>query len=182
MEHREASASLMKRARRVYEIARWQTAILQAWPVPVAAWLAMRLGATSHHVLALAIPLAAAAIAMVWQGGTLGRAVAPGLAAGIAPLILPGLAMDCAMACSASCVMWCTFSCFGGGLVAGGLVGFRAARYGAGWWRFGLAAAAVAAATGAMGCFVGGATGVVGMLAGVALGAAPVIALVPRRI
>ena len=66
-------------------------------------------------------------------------------------------------------------------MIAGALVGFRAARAGEGGLRFGLAAVAVAATTGAMGCFVGGALGVAGMLAGLAIGAVPVFALVPRR-
>jgi len=182
MERRESAASLVKRARTVYELARLRRGIVHAWPVPVAAWLAMRLGASEGHVMVLAVPLAVAAIALVWKGGAVGRGVAPGLAAGIAPLILPGLAMDCAEACSASCETWCSISCFAGGLVAGGVVGFRAARFGEGWWRFGIAAAAIAATTGAMGCLIGGAIGVVGMLAGFALGAVPLIALVPRKI
>ena len=182
MERPDAVASLARRARYAYEIARLRRGILCAWPVPVAAWLATRLGASEGHAMALAVPLAAAAIGFVWKGGAVGRAVAPGLAAGIAPLILPGLAMDCAEACSASCATWCSISCVAGGTVAGGLVGFRAARFGDGWWRFGVAAAAIAAATGAMGCFVGGAIGVVGMLAGFALGVVPVFALVPRKI
>ena len=111
----------------------------------------------------------------------MGRGVAPGLAAGPVPLILPGLAMDCDTACSASCATWCAVSCVVGGIIAGALVGFRAARFSDGGWRFGLTAAAIAATTGAMGCFVGGAIGVVGMFAGLAVGVVPVFALVPRR-
>jgi hypothetical protein len=174
-------ASLARRARFAYEAARLRSAIVRTWPVPVAALLAVRLGASDNHVLALAIPLAIAAIALVWKGGVTGRAVGPGLAAGIAPLILPGLAMDCALACSASCELWCRVSCVTGGVVAGGVVGFLAARLDDGGWRFGATAAAIAATTGAMGCFMGGATGVVGMLSGLALGAVPVFVLAPRR-
>lgn len=180
MEHREL-ASLAKRARFTYEAARLRHAILWAWPVPVAALLAVRLGTSHAHVWALAIPLAVVAIAFVWKGGVAGRAVAPGLAAGIAPLILPGLAMDCAVACSASCEVWCRVSCVGGGVVAGAIVGFFAARWSDGGWLFGATAAVIAATTGAMGCFMAGATGVVGMLLGLAIGAVPVFALVPRR-
>lgn len=174
-------ALLMRRARFAYEAARLRRAIVRAWPVPVAALLAVRLGASNDHVLALAVPLAIAAIALVWKGGITGRAVAPGLAAGIAPLILPGLATDCALACSASCELWCRVSCVSGGVLAGGFVGFLAARLSDGGWRFGATAAAIAATTGAMGCFMGGATGVTGMLFGLAVGAVPVYALVPRR-
>jgi len=182
MERPELAVTVAKRARQAYELARLRHAILSAWPVPLAGWLAHRLGASEQHVLALAVPLAVAAVAMMWRGGAVGRAVPPGLAAGIAPLILPGLAMNCASACSASCATWCATSCVAGGIVAGGIVGFRTARFGDGWWRFGIAAAAIAATTGAMGCFVGGAVGVVGMLAGFAFGAVPVLALVPRKI
>jgi hypothetical protein len=170
-----------RRARFVYEAARLRRALFRAWPVPVAAWLAVRLGATEPHVIALAVPLAIATIALVWKGGVAGRAVAPGLAAGTAPLILPGLAMDCAAACSASCATWCSVSCVGGGILAGAVVGFRAARFADGGWTFAAVAAAIAATTGAMGCFVGGALGVVGMLMGLAIGAIPVLVLVPRR-
>jgi hypothetical protein len=173
--------ALERRARSVYEAARWRRALLRAWPVPVAAWLAVRLGATETHVIALAVPLAIATIAWVWRGGSAGRAVAPGLAAGTAPLILPGLAMDCAAACSASCVTWCSVSCVAGGILAGAVVGFRAARFADGGWTFGAVAAAVAATTGAMGCFVGGMLGVMGMLMGFAIGAIPLLVLVPRR-
>jgi hypothetical protein len=181
MERLEGFDALARRARYAYETARLRSAILRAWPIPVAAWLAVRLGASQAHVLALAVPLLVAAIALAWKGGVEGRAVAPGLAAGIAPLILPGLVMDCATACSASCAVWCATSCVAGGIVAGNLVGFRAARAGDAGWRFGVAAAAIAATTGAMGCALGGVTGIVGMFAGLAIGAVPVFALVPRR-
>jgi len=181
MERPEAVVTLAGRARRAYEMARLRSALVRTWPVPVAAWLAIRLGATPSHVMALAAPLAIAAIVMMWKGGSIGRAVGPGFAAGIAPLVLPGLMMDCATACSANCATWCSTSCVVGGIVAGSLVGLRAARVRGGGVAFGLSAAAVAAATGAMGCFVGGAVGVLGMLAGLAIGAVPVFTLVPRR-
>jgi len=60
-------------------------------------------------------------------------------------------------------------------------VGYRAARVGENGWLYGLTAAAIAAATGAMGCVLGGALGVTGMLGGMALGAVPLLALVPKR-
>jgi len=170
MERPDNVAAFAKRARFTYESARLRSAIVRAWPVPVAACLAVRLGAAQPHVLALAVPLAVAAIVLVWRGGAAGRAVAPGLSAGIAPLILPGLAMDCATACSASCMTWCATSCVAGGFIAGGLVGFSTARFSHGGWRFGITAAAIAATL-----------GVAGMLAGLAVGAVPVFALVPRR-
>ncbi len=180
MERRDDRA-LARRARFAYEASRLRRAILRAWPIPVAAWLAVRLGATQLHALSLAIPLAIAAIALVWKGGAAGRAVAPGLAAGTAPLILPGLAMSCATACSASCVTWCAFSCVGAGILAGAVIGFRTARSAGGDWTFAVAAAAIAATTGAMGCFVGGISGVIGMVIGLAAGVIPVLVLVPRR-
>jgi hypothetical protein len=147
----------------------------------LAAFLAVRLGSTWAHVVALAVPLAVVAILFVWKGGTAGRAVAPGLAAGTAPLVLPGLAMDCAVACVASCEIWCNVSCVGAGILAGAFVGYRAARVGDGGLLFAAAAATIAATTGAMGCLVGGVVGVMGMLTGLAIGAIPVLALVPRR-
>lgn len=181
MERPDPIARLASRARFAYEMARLRRAILRAWPIPVAAFLAVRLGSSATHVITLAVPLAVAAIALVWRGGVAGRAVAPGLAAGTAPLILPGLAMDCAVACSANCETWCATSCVVGGILAGAWVGFRSARFNDGGWQFGAIAASIAAVTGAMGCFIGGATGVAGMLTGLAIGAVPVFAIVPRR-
>lgn len=181
MEPRDGLAALAERARFTYEAARLRRAIVRAWPIPVAALLAVRLGSTEADVLALAVPLALAAILFVWKGGVPGRAVAPGLAAGTAPLVLPGLAMDCAVACAASCETWCTSSCIVAGILAGAFVGYRAARVGDGGVLFAAVAATIAATTGAMGCLVGGMVGVMGMLTGLAIGALPVLALVPRR-
>jgi hypothetical protein len=173
---------LKSRARRVYETARLQRAIVRAWPVPVAAFLGMRLGAENGHVLALASPLLLASIALVWVGRAYGRAVAPGLAAGIAPLVLPGLMMDCAEACAAPCQVWCQWSCMAGGILAGLVVGYRSARFEARSVSFSLVAAAIALTTGAIGCLLGGAPGVTGMLFGFALGAVPALVLVPKRV
>jgi hypothetical protein len=180
MGHRDGLAALAERARFAYEVGRLRRAIVRAWPIPLAALLAVRLGSTAAHVFALAVPLSVAAILLVWKGGVAGRAVAPGLAAGTAPLVLPGFAMDCAVACMASCQTWSTVSCVGAGVLAGAFVGYRAARVGDGGAAFTAVAAAIAATTGAMGCLVGGAVGVMGMLAGLAIGAIPVLALVPR--
>ena len=174
-------ASLARRARFVYENARLRSAIVRAWPILIAGALAIRLGTPASHVVTLTTVLSFAAIGLMWRGGVPGRAVEPGMLAGAAPLVLPGLAMDCATACSASCLTWCATSCVAGGLIAGGLIGALAAKRREGGWVFGLTAAAIAAATGAMGCSMAGATGVVGMLAGLAAGAVPVAAFAPRR-
>ena len=173
--------ALRAKARRAYEAGRLRRGLVRALPIPLAAWLAMRLGSTPEHVLAVALPLAVAVVLLHWRGGPAGRAVVPGLSVGTAPLLLPGLAMDCAEACSASCALWCRVSCVGGGLLAGALVGLYASRLGSDRIPFALSAAVVATATGAMGCLVGGAVGVAGMLAGFALAAVPVMVLVPRR-
>ena len=181
MERPDGLAALAARARFAYEWGRLRRAIVRAWPIPVAALLAIRLGSTEAHVLALVVPLAGAAILFVWKGGVAGRAVAPGLAAGAAPLVLPGIAMDCAVACAASCQTWCTTSCVVAGILAGAFVGYRAARVGDGGVLFAAVAATIAATTGAMGCLVGGVLGVTGMLTGLAIGAFPVLVLIPRR-
>jgi hypothetical protein len=180
MEHRDDLA-LARRARLAYESARLRRAIVRAWPVPIAAWLAVRLGTSPSHAAVLAVALGVAAIVLVWRGGVSGRAVAPGLAAGTAPLVAPGLAMNCAVACSASCQTWCATSCVVAGILAGSLIGYRASREGHGGWQFAATAVAIAATTGAMGCAMAGAMGVTGMLIGLAAGTVPVFALVPRR-
>jgi hypothetical protein len=180
MEH-EMPARLEKRARRAYEIGRAERGIVRTWPVPIAAFLATRLGAPEIQTAALAIALFVVCAGFSWKGGPLGRGVFPGLFAGIAPLILPGLAMDCATACSASCALWCSVSCVAGGMVAGAFVGVSAARFGQGRLRFLAAASGIAAMTGGMGCLLGGMIGVAGMILGFALGAAPALVLATRR-
>lgn len=181
MEHPDARALVLRRARFVYESARLRSAVVRAWPILLAAALAIRLGSSAERVITLAIVLAVAAIALMWRGRVPGRAVEPGMLAGVAPLVLPGIAMGCASACSASCATWCATSCVAGGLIAGGVIGTLAAKRSDGGWLFGLTAAAIAAATGAMGCSIAGATGVAGMLAGLGAGAVPLAVFSPRR-
>jgi len=168
---------LRRRARRAYESARLGRALVEAWPVPLAALLGLRLGGSGTHVLALAAPLLGASVLLLWVGRDYGRGVWPGLAAGIAPLVLPGLMLDCSGGCSPGAQLWCQSSCVIGGVVAGIVVGWRAARLTTGSVRFGLVAAVVALSTGAMGCLLGGVLGVAGMVVGFALGAVPAIVL-----
>jgi hypothetical protein len=68
-----------------------------------------------------------------------------------------------------------------GGVLAGIVVGWRAARLTTGSVRFGLVAAAVALSTGAIGCLLGGVLGVAGMVVGFALGAVPAIVFASSR-
>ena len=173
---------LRARARRVYETARFRGAVLGAWPVPVAALLGLRLGCSHAHVLPLATPLLFASIALLWIGRDYGRGVLPGMLAGLAPLVLPGLTMSCTDGCSPEAMLWCRASCVTGGLLAGAIVGWRAAQFGHGSVRFAMVAAGVAMTTGAIGCLMGGAVGVAGMVLGFALGAVPALLLVPRRV
>ena len=172
---------LRRRARRTYEAARFRQAVLGAWPVPVAALLGLRLGGSSTHVLALAAPLLAACVALLWVGRDYGRGVWPGLTAGIAPLVLPGFMLDCSGGCSPAAQLWCQSSCIVGGVLAGSVVGRRAARLTTGSLRFGAVAAAIALLTGAMGCLLGGVVGVAGMVVGFALGAVPAVVLASSR-
>ena len=185
MGQRDLSGAVAARARGAYERGRLRDAIVAAWPVLLAILIALRLGHSIAWIAAIGTALLVAVVALRWRGREIGRGVGPGLMAGIAPLIIPALTVNTLNTCSAvscadNCALWCRLSCVGAGIVAGALVGFRAANVGPGWLRFLVSAIAVAAATGAMGCLLGGSVGVAGMLLGFAAGAIPVVALLPR--
>jgi hypothetical protein len=181
MERREVPAGLAGRARAAYEGARLRAALVRVWPVPVLAAVALFLCGARPAIGICAAALAVAVVGSRWRGGPLGRGVSPGLAAGAVPLLLPSLAIETATACSASCSLWCAWSCVVGGVLAGGVVGWRAAGFGEGRAGFLLSSAFVAGLTGAMGCFLAGAVGVSGMALGFLVAIAPIVLLAPQR-
>jgi hypothetical protein len=175
---------LFTKARSAYELGRARHALLGAWPVPLAVLAALRWNSSFAWLVTLGTLLLVTVVVLRWRGQELGRAVTPGLIAGIAPLLIPALTFHCVGGCVDCCapsgISWCQASCLGAGVLAGAFVGFRAAQFGAGRPRFLLAALAVTAATGTLGCLLGGALGVAGMVAGIAAGTLPVLLLFPR--
>jgi hypothetical protein len=100
MEPLDTLDTLARRARVAYERARLRHALLDAWPVPLAAVLASRLGSSASWVATLALLLFVAAVALRWRGRELGRGVPFGLLAGIAPLLAPAITLQCVQGCS----------------------------------------------------------------------------------
>lgn len=165
-------ARLRRRARLAYELARLGRATLRAWPiVPLTAIATLTCGAEPRTTVLLGALLAAATIALRSAGGALGRAVFPGLLAGLLPLgcalAAPTVAMLLADSCTAACRLL-TGVCVAGGLGAGVLLAFLAGRQ-----TSLVAAVAVAALTGSLGCTVLGGAALAGVAAGLCAGALP---------
>jgi hypothetical protein len=167
---------LEARARRAYEWGRWRKGFATAlWAVPAMALASF--GCTPHVAYLLAPLVVLSAAAMVWRGGALSRAVVPGLLAGTVPVLVP-VVVRCGSLENAPQI--CLLLSLGGGLVSGLLVSAVEARLRAPRMEI-VAAAALAALTGMMGCAMFGLGGLAGLTAGLALGAAPGYLAVPRR-
>jgi hypothetical protein len=160
------------RARVAYELGMLRRALWVAPVVLLAAAIALLLGDPPRATL-LVLPLA---VALKYRGGTLSRAVLPGLVAGFAALLLPLTIRQCAFPyCMSLCLPACTL----GGAISGVAIGLRARRE-ENSLHFVVAAVVMAGLLGAMGCSLGGAFGIAGMAAGLLLGGAPAL-LVTRR-
>jgi hypothetical protein len=166
--------ALADRARRAYERGRLQAALWRAAPLlPLLAWT---VSGCRYPALAAGCGAAVVAltVAFAWRGGTWGRAIVPGLAAGVAPLTLPLLVRSAGDVCMGSmCCSLCAVSCVAGGLLAGVLVGRRAAALSEGRGVFLVAAGSLAILAGAPSCALAGSIGLAGLLAGFAVGTAP---------
>jgi hypothetical protein len=166
---------LKLRARRAYELGRLRWSLRFAPGVIAAAAAAVAAGRPAPVSCAFAAVLLPLVVALAYAGGSVGRAVIPGLESGAAALAMPLLVGTLGRACfGPACMFLCLPACVVGGALAGAFIARRAAREerepG-----FVLAALAVAGLTGAMGCTMAGLAGVGGMLAGVVLGGAPVL-------
>ena len=177
------SAELAARARRAYEAGRLRWAARIAWVVlalVVASFVAV---GASPISAATGLLLLVTTIALRWRGQTWGAAVRTGLTAGLIPYTLLltfkcSAPLYCALGgCMSHCVGFCGF----GGLAAGILLAMRAREHEDELVPFLVAATAVAALTGLLGCFVGGMTGVVWMLVGELAATLPAFALQLRR-
>jgi hypothetical protein len=171
-----SETALLARARRAYERGRlraalWRAALL----VPVVAW-----SWTWCPYPALAVACGTALVALTvafrWRGQVWARGIWPGLAAGLPPLVLPFLMREASQVCVGEvCCSLCLIGCVGGGLVAGALVGRRAASLGEGRAAFLAAAGTLALLAGAPACAFAGVIGLAGLLIGFAGGTAPLL-------
>lgn len=171
-----SEAALLARTRRAYERGRLRAALWRALPVvPIVAW-----SWTWCPYPALAVvcgtALVALTVAFRWRGQVWARGVWPGLAAGLPPLVLPFLMREASQVCVGEmCCSLCLIGCVGGGLVAGALVGRRAASLGEGRGAFLAAAGTLALLAGAPACAFAGVIGLAGLLIGFVGGTAPVL-------
>ena len=157
-------AVLRGRARRAYELGRFQHGLEAAWlAVPM---VALGLVVTTRPLLSLVAgcALCALAVGLRWRGGAVGRAVMPALIAGLPPLVLP-LCMRMGGHCCVGGMCWsfCMVGCITGGAAAGVMVGLASAAEREQRGAFLLAATAVAGSAGVLGCALAGSSGMAGM-------------------
>ncbi|HJZ89046.1 MAG TPA: hypothetical protein VKN99_27935 [Polyangia bacterium] len=166
--------TLMAAARRAYEWGRLRAALRAAWlVVPM---VAISVAWARHPVASLAAGVALLGLVVVlgWRGGAAGRAVGPGLVAGLAPLTLPLAVRTTGHLCSSTlCMQLCLPACVVGGLISGALLARAAARLERGRPGFMVAAGAIAALAGSLGCALLGLSGVAGMAAGLMVASTP---------
>jgi hypothetical protein len=168
--------SFQRRARLGYELARLLAGLrLALWVVPLL--IVASLGAHTHaDRLLLGAALFAICLLLGWRGQAYGRAVVPGLFAGLAPMLLPLVLRAGGHCCmSGSCWTICMVGCICGGLIAGGALGFVAARQRQQPLVFLASSGALAVLTGTLGCAAIGSAGIVGMLAGMFLASVPAL-------
>jgi hypothetical protein len=173
---------LERRARRRYERARLQRALLGVLPVAllIAVILALRLHPHPQVMLVLGVGAFAGGAALLWFGREPARAVLPGLLAGLLPLWLALCARHWGHACTdAECIERCLPICAAGGVLAGLVVNAYGALRGRSVW-FWVSASSMALLTGAVGATCAGYQGVLGVAAGYAVGLAA--GLVFRRL
>lgn len=165
---------LETRARRAYEIGRIQAAARGVWLLaPMTLLACLRCGQPALSLTTGAL-LFAAVFGLLWRGRAWSAAVTPGLLAGAVPFLLPLLVGYTGHVCVGGvCFALCMPPCLIGGLVAGFVLGLRAARMDEGRGAFLLAGCLVAALEGALGCAPAGIGSLLGMAAGVVVISAP---------
>lgn len=123
--------------------------------------------------------LAAVCVFARFRGGAASRAVWPGILAGIAPLVAC-LVAKATHQCTGGVCELALAACFGGGVVAGAIVGLAALPRDTSPATIALAAA-LAFGLGSLGCIAAGFGGVAGLAAGLAIGAVPTAVFVRQR-
>jgi hypothetical protein len=178
-----AEHRLAARARRAYEIGRLRWATRVAWVVLLLVAVSFAAVGGSPVSAATGALLLVTATALRWRGGaSTAAAVRAGLAAGLIPFALL-LTLKCggALCMVGDCMTHCARFCAFGGLAAGVLLAVRARHHRDHVAGFLIAASAVAALTGLLGCFVGGLTGMAWMVMGELVATLPAFAVELRR-
>lgn len=177
------SADLAARARRAYEVGRLGWAAQIAWVVATLVLISFATVGPSRISAMTGVLLLVTTAVLRWRGGALRAAVRTGLLAGLIPFaLLLFLKGGSAYLCSlGTCMGHCTTFCGISGLIAGLLITNRARQLDSHVSQFLVAATAVAALTGLLGCFVGGLVGAAWMIVGEVAATVPVFALPLRR-
>jgi hypothetical protein len=162
---------LRRRARRAYELGRWRAGATSAFPALILVLICVAVGGRPGATVLTGLALSGVIVLAVHHGGSVGRAVAPGLAAGALPLVAGLLACRVPHTCGGpACLDFCAPFCLVAGALAGGVLAvhsYKATRHPS------LAVGGlIALFTGALGCLFVGLGGVVGMGLGVLLGSA----------
>jgi len=172
---------LRAEARRRYEKGCLLLALSRSAPLLAVVPVILLLARSRSLAAASALLLLATSVLFLFQGRAYGRALLPGLLAGAIPFGLCALASRAGVVCTAQvCVQLCLASCISGGLIAGFLVGRRAAKLPSGRLGFLASAGWVTVVVATPVCAIAGASGVLGMLFGLAVGTAPGLLLAPR--
>jgi hypothetical protein len=169
-------AVLAARARRAYEAGRLRTALppiaLAVPMVGLSVVLCDRPTASAGCGLALVAVLLAAA----WRGQPFARGARAGLIAGLGPLLLP--MATCFHLCAGGVCLLAPTACVAAALLGGAVLGLYARQGVPGGSHAGgylLAAMAVAALVGSLGCVIAGVSGIAGMVIGLVIGTVPVL-------
>jgi hypothetical protein len=162
--------------RRAYELGRLRASSRSLVWIGLFAAALIALGAELGATLQLGAVLALLVLGLRFRGLAYGRAALPGLGAGALAALMPALAMSGGHCCIGdACVAVCLVACVGGGLLAGALIGMRAAREDGDRLPFLLSAATVATLAASVGCVMAGASGVIGMIAAIGASSASVL-------
>ncbi len=170
------------RARRLYELGRVRSAAWTALLVLPFVGCALFAAETPLSVAALGAALYLLAAGLFFRGQVFGAAVGLGLVAGTAPMLAPVLFRNSGYCCiGGSCSSTCLIACTVGGVAAGLVIGWVAAKRAERPGTFWVAATAVAALTGCLGCATAGLTSVFAMIAALVVVSIPVLGVMRAR-
>ena len=171
---------LLRRVRATYEWSRVRRGLRAACLVAPMVVASLGWCGNVRLTLTLGVALAISSAALVWRGGTPGKAVVPGLIAGMVSLAVPTLLSPaCAIADGPDGIRYCLLACAAGGLASGSVVAHFASRR-IDRTEFVAVAGSIAAAGGALGCMIVGMVGIASMLVGLCAVSLPA-ALRPQR-
>jgi hypothetical protein len=176
----QETARLAARARLAYEVGGLRLGLREAWPVVPLTVASLGCCGAGPFTLLCGVLLLMVSVGLVSMGGAAARAVRPGLLAGCLCAALPMAAQLlhlCTLVGRTSLVQFCLV----GGLLSGGLLGYRTGRLAAGRPLFFAVAAAIAGVAGTLGCVVAGLAGTLGMVLGLLGASMPILLLARAR-